>query len=246
MANRAWLDDVRASLAEHALPTAYIQRFVSELSDHIEDLKEENMNTDASVLSRLGEANQVADAAVTAYRRQSFLGRHSAAAFLVFAVSPVLSMVVCSILMAVGLRVVFAIAERFGGFSDEGISTQPGPIALAAAGYLFSVLFVVIPAVLASLLYCKLAKRLGIGRKWMFVSSAVLAVTAMLPGWAVTTRLITGTGHYAVCVGLWVPGLCGWTPPNSLLQLLQLAVPLAIGWWFMRRQRVQGQAQLTS
>jgi hypothetical protein len=82
----------------------------------------------------LGEANQVADAAVTAYRRRSFVGRHPAAAFLVFAVSPVLSMVVCSILVVVSLRVVSMIAEQLWQSIGEGSSIQPGPTALAAAG----------------------------------------------------------------------------------------------------------------
>jgi hypothetical protein len=56
MANRAWLDEVRARLVKHALPASYIQRFVSEPSDHLEDLKE-NMSREAGVLSRRGEPN---------------------------------------------------------------------------------------------------------------------------------------------------------------------------------------------
>ena len=58
-----------------------------ELGDHLEDLKEENVEADA--ISRLGEPDQVAESAVGAYRRRSFLGRHPTAAFMVFAISPV-------------------------------------------------------------------------------------------------------------------------------------------------------------
>ena len=43
MANQPWLDEVRQRLAKHALPPSYVQRFTEELSDHLEDLKEENM-----------------------------------------------------------------------------------------------------------------------------------------------------------------------------------------------------------
>ena len=75
MANQAWLDEVRERLAKHTLPPAYIRRFMDELSDHFQDITEENMGTEANVLSRLGEPEHVAESAATAYRRRSFLGR---------------------------------------------------------------------------------------------------------------------------------------------------------------------------
>ena len=84
MANLPWLDEVRRRLAKRGLPPSYVQRFAEELSDHLEDFKEENMSTEADVYSRLGKPEQVANAAVAAYRRRSFLGRHPTAAFLVF------------------------------------------------------------------------------------------------------------------------------------------------------------------
>ena len=40
MANQPWLDEVRERLARQALPPSYIQRFMEELSDHLEDIKE--------------------------------------------------------------------------------------------------------------------------------------------------------------------------------------------------------------
>jgi hypothetical protein len=91
MANLPWLDEAQERLARYALPPTYIQRFVDELTDHLEDLKEENMSTQAAMCSRLGKPGQVAEAAVTAYRRRSFLGRHL---ILVFAISPVVSLIV--------------------------------------------------------------------------------------------------------------------------------------------------------
>ena len=80
MANLSWLDDVRQRLArQRVLPPSYVQRFVEELSDHLDDLKEESMEVDA--ISRLGEPEQVADAAVAAYRRRSSPGRHPTVTF---------------------------------------------------------------------------------------------------------------------------------------------------------------------
>ncbi len=91
MDSQPWLGKVRQRLAEHTLPPNYVQRFMEELTDHLEDLKEEGM--DRNSFSRLGEPEQVAEAAAIVYRRRSFLGRHPAAAFLVFGVSPVVSLI---------------------------------------------------------------------------------------------------------------------------------------------------------
>ena len=93
MANLPWLEEVQKRLYGHGLPPSYVRRFVAELMDHFQDLKEENMGADA--VSRLGEPEAVAEAAVTAYRRRSFFARHPVLTFplplLVFAVSPVVS-----------------------------------------------------------------------------------------------------------------------------------------------------------
>ena len=240
MANRPWLDEVRERLARHALPPAYIRRFMDELSDHFQDITEETMSTEANAASRLGEPEQVAETAVTAYRRRSFLGRHPTAAFLVFAVSPVVSMIALFVLVCAGLSVIGMTAERLGLWSNEGFATRPGPIALAATRYGFSLLTVIIPAVLASILYCKLAKRLGMGHKWMFVSCTMLAIMAMLPFWSVHAKTIDVNWHYALQVGVWIPGWSGWKYPFTVLQLVQFLPPLAIGCWFLRRTLPSG------
>jgi hypothetical protein len=36
MANRHWFDELRERLSAHALPRSYVQRFVQELTDHVE------------------------------------------------------------------------------------------------------------------------------------------------------------------------------------------------------------------
>jgi hypothetical protein len=246
MANQAWLDQVQERLAKQALPPAYIRRFMDEVSDHFQDITEENMRTESNVLSRLGEPNQVAEAAVTAYRRRSFLGRHPTAAFFVFAVSPVASQFVLFILTLIGAKGVGAIAERLGLFSDHGKFIMPSPLALEVSYSMFSLIFVIIPTILAAILYCKLAKRLGIGKKWMFVSCLVLAAMAMLPCGFVRLGA-DAAGHVCVSGGFWIPFLHGLSICNlHILQLIQLTVPLAIGWWFIRRKRAQREMQLAS
>ena len=53
MESQPWLNRVRERLARQLLPPSYVQRFVEELSDHLEDVKEDGMDHNSS--SRLGE-----------------------------------------------------------------------------------------------------------------------------------------------------------------------------------------------
>jgi hypothetical protein len=244
MANQAWLDEVRERLANEALPPAYIRRFTEELADHLQDITEENMRT-ANTVSRLGEPQQVAEAAVIAYRRRSFLGRHPLATFLVFAVSPILSQFVQVIFGLIVFGVVGLIAERFGFFGDHGKFVPPGPAALAVTSYTYDLVFVILPTILAAVLYCKLAKRLALGKKWMFVSCFMLAAMAMLPCGYVRLGM-DATGHPLLSGGFGVPSLHNWFAWNSQMsEIIQLSIPLAIGWWLIRRLR-QEKLQLAS
>jgi hypothetical protein len=238
MANRRWLEEVQERLARSALPPGYIRRFMEELSDHLQDLTEENMSTEANASSRLGEPQEVARAAAAAYRRRSFLGRHPTAAFLVFAVSPAVSLILVFGLMALGARTVCC--TWLGVTGNEVRATPPGPLELLATECLFSLLFVVIPVILTTVAYGKLVQWSGVARTWMVVSCGVLAAM-VIPCWH--ARAIELAGHPGVLCALWIPGLHGWIPPSVCGPLLQLLVPLAIGWWFLRRRRDQGQLQ---
>jgi hypothetical protein len=159
MGKPPWLDEVLRRLQRHALPTNYVKRFVDELSDHLEDLKEETMGTEADVSLRLGKPEQVANAAVAAFRRRSFLGRHPTAAFLVFAVSPVVLFVALALICFLALVAV----QGIFGFPGQYDETHFGRVALAAFACFFNVVMIAIPAVLASAFYCELANGLGLG-----------------------------------------------------------------------------------
>ena len=247
MASQLWLDDVRKRLAGHGLPRAYVQRFAEELSDHLEDFKEKNMSTEADVYSQLGEPEQVANAAVVAYRRRSFLGRHPTAAFLVFGVSPIMSQIVLFIIVVLVAKALGILVDQLGLLSDNGRYVPPSPIAVEVTQYAFSFLFVVIPSLVAAVLYCKLGRRLGLGRPWMAVSCVVLATMAMLPCWYVRLGA-DAAGHPRVVGGLSFPFFdYGWSDCFlNISQLVQLAVPLAIGWWLLRRRSSRGRMQLAS
>jgi len=107
----------------------------------------------------------VAAAAVAAYRRRSFLGRHPTAALLVFGISPLMSFIV----LWLSFYVVLLLAqEQYNFFGPEFSDHYWRPVALTAWSCSFNLVFVVIPCTLASLLYCELAQWLGLGRKWMY------------------------------------------------------------------------------
>lgn len=243
MANQPWLDEVLRRLAKGGLPPNYVQRFVGELSDHLEDFKEENMSTEAEAYSRLGKPEHVANAAVAAYRQRSFLGRHPLAAFLVFGVSPIISLFLVLALMVLGVRAVGTFCPWLTTIDDEPRIAPPGAVELAATEYLFSLLFMVIPAILTTVAYGKVAKWLGLTRSWMVVCCVVIAAM-MIPCWY--ARAIDLAGHPGVLCALWIPGLGGWFPPSVIRPLLQLFVPLAICWWFLRRNAGGVRVELAS
>ncbi|MGA2797245.1 MAG: hypothetical protein ABSE63_06700 [Thermoguttaceae bacterium] len=235
MANLPWVDELQKRLRRHALPPTYVQRFVEELNDHLQDIKEEDMSTEADVFSRLGAPQQVAEAAITAYKRRSVIGRHPAAAFLVFAVSPILSLIALSMLILVGLVLLNGICSWLG---FKILDAKPiGELGSIIINYLMSSLIIITPAIIANVLYCKIAKGLSLGRKWMCVSCVMIAVTASLA--FIQVKFSSVPGNNVLTLGIGIPWLNGWIP--SFSQILQFIVPLGIGCWFMRNKRDHGQ-----
>src|SRR5438105_3655194 len=88
MDDRLWLDRLRAALARRRLPAAYAERLAQELSDHFHDLTEEKMSTEA-LQERMGEPEQVAEAARVEYRRRAVFRRHRWLGVTTFLILPV-------------------------------------------------------------------------------------------------------------------------------------------------------------
>jgi hypothetical protein len=135
---------------------------MGELSDHLEDVKEDGMEA----VSRLGDPEQVADDAVTAYKRRSFLGRHPVAAFLVFAISPVIPWFFVWVVLG-------CVAHNLN------TSGAGGDTWFIEHHWLCSLMFAVCSTI-AGTLYGELAMWLGIGRKWTLASYAAIGGIAML------------------------------------------------------------------
>jgi hypothetical protein len=232
MVSLPWLDDVVVRMAGRGLPPAYVARLTEELSDHLQDLMEENMSMESEMVARLGRPEQVADAATVAYRQRSYLGRHPAAAFLVFAISPVVSMVLLIALGGAAVAAVGILCRHLGA----NMNLAPDQVAAQLLCLATVLVTVVIPAVLASVLYCKLATRLCLGRKWIIVSTGVLAAICSLCTSCVTFSNIPGKSTLTFGLGF----------PPGIGQLLQLLVPLAVACWFLWRTREQTPMQLAS
>ena len=207
----------------------------------LEDLKEETMSMEADVYSRLGEPNQVAEAAVAAYRRRSFLGRHSTAAFLVFGLSPIAASFFLACLCIAAVWGVNESCNWIGVDTEQGLRNLKRfePLASVLMPIVLSLIVVVIPSILASVFYCRLARHLALGRKWMIVSCLVLATLALMP--ICSARLSDSPGKSRLAIGV-----VNLMEPEQLLripkwsihnprQLVQLLVPLAIGCWYLRR-----------
>jgi glucan phosphoethanolaminetransferase (alkaline phosphatase superfamily) len=213
---------------------------MDELADHLQDLTEENMNTNENMVSRLGEPNELADAAVLAYRQHGFFGRHPSAKFWVFAVSPLASLVALFVVAFGCMYGVFTLYEWLG---INLHITQYDPAASLMMPYAMSFVMVILPGIAASLFYCKLAHRLGLGKKWVVLSCLMLAVVAITPIWSV--KLSEVPGQSVLQCGIAFPqnladfGHCLVSYFGKVQQLLQFLAPLVVGLWFLRQTRKQ-------
>lgn len=223
MANRPWLEAVRTRLVEKGMPSAYIRRFTEELADHFEDLLEESMRKEASVLSRLGEPDHVADAAVAAYQQRGLFGRHPWAKLWVFGISPVAAMLSLFVLACLGVAAVGEICKTCEiPFGDRD---HLGAVSSATLGWWLSLITTIVPAALLTIVYCKVAQRFHVGRKWMLASCIALASIALLPFQCISLSDMPGKSLWTIGLGL----------PPSFVQCVQMAVPLLVGLWWMRR-----------
>ena len=252
MANQPWLDEVQRQLAENGLPPSYIRRFMDELADHLEDLKEETMSketnhfgsalphqrantspaeyggrNETSHLSQLGEPSEIANAATIAYRQRTFFGRHPIAKFLVFGVSPVFAMILGFILVTTSFGIFELICQKCGIHLTH--QDYLGGLDPSALNWGMSILSTILPAGILTLLYCKWAKRSNLSKRWMLASCCLLAVVAMSLFQRVTCSDTPGKSQYAIGMML--------SSKPTLLQWVQLLTPLAAGLWFMRRTR---------
>ncbi len=196
MANLPWLDKVRRRLAQSNLPPTYIRRFVEELSDHVQDLTEETMSMEANALSQMGNPEEIAEAAIDFYRRRSILGRHPTVAFLVFGLSPIVTFIVLFAVTVLATAAMIEVAHELG-FSIDDWWNRLGTPGVTVWCYAMSWLTSVVPGIVVSILFCRLAKRLRMGRRWLFVSCVATGLMTAAPCfWPVLPDV---PGHCITC-----------------------------------------------
>ncbi len=114
-----WLQQLRQALTEQRLPSSFVEPFLDELLDHLDDWKEANMSIEAPPLDGLdavmGNPRHLADEASGEYRRRTFLGRRPVVAALVFLLAPIpLVSLIAMTLMMIGQAVASLVMQALG------------------------------------------------------------------------------------------------------------------------------------
>jgi hypothetical protein len=221
-----WLNELRAEFARQNLPPFYAERLVVELSDHLNDYLEDHMSTDAkdlrSVVSRLGTPGGIATVAGREFRRQRFSGRHPVVAFVVL---PLLTL---PLLWSTTLAGIVAAAALLG--FEKGSAAATGPMAewgnWCLPGIVFGMVFT--PIVIASLLFCRMASRAGVGATWSIVACGIIAALGSMAMINVALPTAAEQGHLTLGLGV--------SAHPSIQQILQFLVPVCIGGWAVWQQ----------
>ncbi|MGD9127281.1 MAG: hypothetical protein PVH19_07855 [Planctomycetia bacterium] len=231
MANRQWLEAVQRQLADSKLPSAYIQRFMEELSDHLEDLKEETMRNENDCAEQLGDPAQVADAAVVAYRKRTFFGRHPIAKFLAFGVSPLPAMLLTLILNAIFLGLLSQFLEYIN--VDMYLTRFFQKLDPNALKWMAAIFTLVLPTMLLAILYCRWARRSKVNKKWMLISCGIFSFLSLHLVYLVKISEVAGESQLCIGAGFGTQILLHL----SFLQLTQMLGPLAVGLWYALRTK---------
>ena len=234
MRDPAWLNELHQQLAKKRLPPAYVARLVDELSDHVTDLLEDQMSTDAlqsrNVFERLGAPQDIAQQAGKEFRRRSFLGRHP---ILTFVLLPIVALLAS---LAVELASFVAVGSVLKSLGPELSSERFSPWAVGGMRLLCT-LAVVLPALLMAALFAWLAARTGVNRKWPVITAVILGLLAGAS--QLDMQLAPGEGQSKLMLGMGLSTAFAAT----FFQLSKFAVPLGIGLWvFSRRLRANSRA----
>jgi hypothetical protein len=219
---RHWLESIRKECARQGLPPSYVERLVSELSDHVTEFNEGSNSMEANERqpSVLGSASEIAAVATSEYRRRRFSGRHP---WLAFVIAPTLAL---PLLWATSLCLFVLAAQAMGFDSDNPTVSAENtrwvnemlPIAVMTS--------LVLPVIAATIAFCRLAIKSAVSRRWMLLCCAILAV---LGGAANSSVSLPSEGAKgSVAFGF------GFSLPPSPQQFAQFILPLLIAFCVIR------------
>ena len=168
-----WLEQLHVALARQKLPPFYVERFVDELSDHLNDFLEDRMSTDAKdlrgVFHRLGTPAAVAATAAGEFRKQRFSTRHPVLTFVVF---PVVALA----LLWTGAILSLVFAAQAVSWLNGSAPGERYPEWMLASMPVVACVVVMLPLVLCAAWFCRIARRAAVGWKWPLGACLVLAI----------------------------------------------------------------------
>ena len=214
MDDRPWLRELALLLARQGLPRRYTERLLEELSDHFDDLMEEEIMRASESANRLGSAQSIAAVAARQYRSRRFASRHPRIVFLLFPI------VLLPVLWAAAL-VGMVTCSDWLGLEAEHLSS--GPATSSASQTTASLLCraaIVLPAIIATLLFYGLSRRATLHWRWPMFAWALLG---LLAGCAWVDLSLNPAGQRALLFAF------GITRHTLTLQSAQMLAPLALG-----------------
>jgi hypothetical protein len=217
-------------LEQRKLPSEYVARLVTELSDHLVDFLEDPMSTDAKdlhgVFQRLGEPAHVAARAAREHRQARFSRRHPVVMFVVL---PILALPVLWFASLFAVVMLLSFLDLQWGSPAIG-----GPIWQRASACLpfVVVAILVLPASLTAAFFCAKARKAMVDWRWTLAACTLLAVISGLA--AIEVMLPEGQFHGRILFGFSLKRY------PSASQTLQFLLPLAICGWTIWRQVKDG------
>ncbi len=234
MDKQQWLSELRREFVRRKLPPLYVERLMSELSDHLNDFMEDHMSMDATDLRDavrpLGLPSQIATAAAHEFRKQHFSGRHPVITFVAL---PVLALPMLWAAILLGLVAVGKAIARLSGLESTGTtSLSQLPDWFVASLPIIAATIVLAPVIASAAFFCRLAAKAVVNWKWPMLTCFLLAVVG---GMAISDVSMPTAGSG----GRLVFGF-GVRRNPAASQIVQFSVPLAIGalaTWRQTRQR---------
>jgi hypothetical protein len=225
MVTSSWLDDVRRELVNRQVGTAYRERLLEELRDHLDDLRCEERNDAMSaevwnnrgtISQRMGEPAAIAAAADRPRVPVRFAQRHPLITFLV---TPVPLLIVLWIAYGAGT---IGVLSGFQAYRGDAWAIRLATLVVHGAAY--------VPAIVLTSAIAWLAVRSHAKTGWWLTAAGLVALVSSM---VVVTLNITPTpGTGTLQFGLGFPPMLNHWP--------QLAIPLALTALFLLYARRRG------
>ena len=218
----SWQEQLRQEL-HRSVPSAWRERLLEELTDHLSDLKEEaGMETFAHE-ARLGSPQEIAAAAAAEYRQLGFFARRPLLTYLVgpLVVVPVTAFAVVFLgcfVFGMALEALFWLMGVEPPLESSAVVAN-AQVQFLAFGFRF------LPFAPLAWFFCRLAHRHGRGWTSAMLACGVIAVYALL--FTVTLTAETAEQQGMLMIGLSLPF------PTHWFNYLQAAAPLAVGFSFL-------------